>query len=137
MKRIFSCLVLAVSLSIGIGCNKDDSGGGSTPADTLASIVIDFPLPGALYANGSTMTISGTMVDNNVLSTAKVEIKNKATGALYNSQTSSTGNVTFYRYGWTWSITGITTLTPAIIRITAKDKYNYEVFKEVEVTLDN
>lgn len=135
MKKVifYSFLVFG----IGTACSKS-SGGGTTPADSSPSdITIDLPHAGTFINNGSPLGISGTIIDNNNLSLAKVEIRNTSTGAIYNTQTTSTGTVSFYRYSWTWTVTGITTLTPATVRVIAVDKLGYTVYKDVNITLDN
>lgn len=138
MKKHFFFLILVVSALFIGACNKggDDN---STPAtDTSPSaIVIDFPTAGTLYINGSNITITGTIVDNNVLSQARVEIRNKTTGAILNQQSASTGNVTFYRYTFNWTVAGIAAPTQGAVKIIAKDKNNFEISKEVDILLDN
>lgn len=77
------------------------------------------------------------MTDNNGLSTARVEIRNKTTTALLYQQSSTTGSVSFYRFLWNWTITGITTTTIATVKIVARDKQSNEISREIDVTLDN
>ena len=77
------------------------------------------------------------MTDNNGLSTARVEIRNKTTTALLYQQSSTTGSVSFYRFLWNWTITGITTTTIATVKIVARDKQSKEISREIDVTLDN
>lgn len=135
MKKIlfYSLLIFG----IGTSCSKS-SGGNTTPPDSSPSdIVIDLPTAGTIVLNGTNLTITGTITDNNNLSQAKVEIRNKTTNALYNSQISSTGTVSFYRYTWNWTVTGITGPTPGIVRVIAVDRYGYIVYKDVDITLDN
>jgi len=136
MKSFLIAISALIMLAVA-SCQKDS--GSTTPAtDSSPSLIqIDFPVTGAIYANGSALNITGTITDNDNLSTAKVEVKNKTTNATLNQQTSSTGNVTFYRFQWSWTITGITATTPGTVKITAKDKNGFEVTKEVDITLDN
>lgn len=138
MKKQLSLLVFIVSILLIGACQKDD-GGSSTPAtDTFPSVItVDFPTAGTVYINGANINITGTITDNNNLSTAKVEIKNKTTNAILNQQTSGTGTVTFYRFNWNWTVSGISSPTPGTVKITAKDKNGFEVTKEVDITLDN
>jgi hypothetical protein len=65
-----------------------------------------------------------------------VEIRNKTTGAILFQQSSTTGNVGFYRFLWNWTVTGVTGPTTATVKVIAKDKLNNEVFKEMDVQLD-
>jgi hypothetical protein len=97
--------------------------------------VITSPNAGTIVLNGSVLKVEGEITDNNNLSTANVVIKNKASGAILFQQQSTTGTVSFYRFLWNWTVTGISTSTIAVIRITAKDKLGNEVYKEIEVTL--
>jgi hypothetical protein len=138
MKKHFLVVVLAASVLFTVACNKGGDDNSTPTTDTSPSaIVIDFPTAGTLYINGANITITGTIVDNNVLSQARVEIRNKTTGALLNQQAVSTSNVTFYRYTFNWTVTGITAPTQGAVKIIAKDKNNFEVSKEVDILLDN
>lgn len=127
-------LTLAFSIVFITSCKKDDD---TVPADTAAVIDITAPAAGTIYTNGSTVSVDGTAIDNNVLSSTRLEIRNKNTNAVLYQTSTSTGNVTFYRFHWTWTVTGITTLTPATVRVISKDKYNYETSKDVDFNLDN
>ena len=71
------------------------------------------------------------------MSSVRIEVKNKTTNAVLFQQSSPAGNATFYRFLWNWVVTGITTITPATVKITAKDLQSNEVVKEVDITLDN
>ncbi|HMU46967.1 MAG TPA: hypothetical protein PKC72_11395 [Chitinophagaceae bacterium] len=114
-------------------CKKDSA----TEPEVATIINITSPATLAIYLNGSNLTIEGDMSDDNVLSQARVEIRNKSTNAILFQQASSTGNVGFYRFLWNWTITGITTTTMATVKVIAKDKLSNEVSKEVDITLDN
>jgi hypothetical protein len=138
MKKHFFFLALAASALFISACNKGDDDDSTPTTDTsISAIVIDFPTAGTLYINGANMTITGTIVDNNNLSQARVEIRNKTTGALLNQQSVSTGNVSFYRYTFNWTVSGMTGPTQGAVKIVAKDKNNFEVSKEVDILLDN
>jgi len=131
---LLSLFFMAVCMSI--SCKKNSSST-TPPADTPSDIQITSPTAGTIGINGTNLRIEGTITDNNVLTSARVEIRNKNSGAVLFQQSSSTGNVTFYRFLWNWTITGITSTIQATIKVTAKDKYLYEVFKEVDIVLDN
>jgi Bacterial Ig domain len=118
----------------GLSCGK--SGGSGTEPDVAGTVTITAPVNGPIYTNGSPLTIEGEMTDNNVLAIAKVEIRNKTSGAVLFQASSNTGNVSFYRFLWTWNITGITTATVVTVKVTARDKLGNEVFKEVDAKLD-
>ena len=137
MKKIVCFTSLVFFLFILLSCGKKSSGGTNPPADTPSDIQIDFPRTGVIYTNGFALAISGTVIDNNNLVTVKAEVKNKTSGATLYEQSASTGTVSFYRFQWSWTITGITVTTPATVRITATDKLNNQVSKDVDITLDN
>jgi hypothetical protein len=126
--------LLFIALSF-INCKKDSA---STPAADIAGR-IDFTLPiaGSIYDNGLVLKTEGGMNDDNGLASAKVEIRNKTTGAILFQQTSATGNVTFYRFLWNWTVTGITGVIPATVKVIAIDKLSNQIFKEVDITLTN
>jgi hypothetical protein len=129
-----SYLLLTVSILAGItGCDKDDN---PTEPEVPSVITIRSPVSSIIYTNGSTMAIEGDIADNNVLSSAKVEIRNKTSGAVLFQQSSPTGNVGFYFFLWNWTITGITGPTVVTVKIIAVDKLGNQVFKEVDAQLD-
>ena len=137
MKKHLFLWVLVISIIFTGACKKDSGSDTPTTDSSPSVIVIDIPTTGAIYLNGFNMNVTGTITDNNNLSTAKLEIRNKTTGAILNQQTSTTGTVSFYRYNWNWTVTGISATTPAVVKIIAKDKNGFEITKEVDITLDN
>ncbi len=132
----FFILFIFVSF-ISLNCKKSSSNSNPPPADSPSDIQIDFPHTGVTYTNVFPLVVSGIIIDNNTVATAKVEIKNKTTGAVLFQQTSSAGNIALYRFSWNWTVTGITVTTPATVKITSTDFYNYQVSKELDITLDN
>jgi len=135
--KVFQPLFFLLITSVtAIHCNKDD-GGTNNVTDTPSSITITNPMAGTIVLNGSTLRVEGEMTDLNLLATAKVEVKNKTTGAVLFQQSNPTSNVSFYRFTWNWIVTGISATTPATVKITAVDKLSNQVTKEVDVTLEN
>ena len=130
MPNYLKLLVLSILF---VSCNKDNN---NTPAPDVPG-TITVTSPSAIYTNGNTLKVEGEMTDNNGLSTARVEIRNKTTTALLYQQSSTTGSVSFYRFLWNWTITGITTTTIATVKIVARDKQSNEISREIDVTLDN
>ena len=133
MPRLSLLSLFFMAVCTSISCKK--SSNTTPPADAPSDIQITSPFPGTIVLNGTTLSVEGTITDDNVLSSAKVEIRNKNTGAVLFQQSSLTGNVQFYRFLWSWMVTGIVSPIPATIKVTAKDKYSYEVFKEVDIML--
>ena len=131
MRSLFLSLSALLILAI-TGCEKD----GSSEPEVPSTITITSPSPSAIYINGAVLKVEGEMSDNNVLATARVEIRNKTTGAILFQQSTSTGNVGFYRFLWNWTVTGVTAPFTATVKVVAKDKLNNEVFKEMDVQLD-
>ena len=125
---LFSGLVLLLA-----GCKKKDN---TTEPESPSVITITTPLAATIVINGSVLHVDGNMSDNNVLAIAKLEIRNKTTGTVLNAQSVNTGNVGYYNFSWTWTVTGISAPTPAVVKVIARDKLGNEVFKEVEITLD-
>lgn len=116
-----------------VSCNNDDK---PSEPESPSVITIRSPVSTALYTNGSNMTIEGDIADNNVLSSARVEIRNKANGTVLFQQSSNTGNVGFYLFLWSWPVAGITGPTTVTVKVVAKDKLGNEVFKEVDAQTD-
>lgn len=123
------------------GCSKDSGSGGSGGSgggsNTPGVINITTPVAGTIATNGSTLTVSGDLTDVDGLSQGKVELRNKTTGSVYFQQISGTGGVTFYRFLWSWTVSGITSLTTATLKITCTDRNNNSVTKEIDIQLDN
>lgn len=133
MKKSVLTAILFIALC-SFNCKKNNN----TPEpDVAGTILITSPSPATIYDNGFVLKTEGEMSDNNVLASAKVEIRNKTTGAILFQQTSTTGNVGFYRFLWNWTVTGITTTITATVKVIAIDKLSNQVFKEVDVTLNN
>ena len=135
MKKVpvFTC-ILIVAFSF-INCKKDSTD--TTPVDVAGNIDITTPVMGTIYDNGIVLKTEGGMSDNNGLASAKVEIRNKTTGTILFQQTTSTGNVTLYHFLWNWTVTGMTSLITATVKVTAIDKLSNQIIKEVDITLTN
>jgi hypothetical protein len=134
MKLSLSIITLFFLLCF-LSCKKNNSS--TPPADQPGNVDITTPAPNTIYDNGMVLRTQGGMSDGNGLSTAKVEIRNKTSGAILFQQTSTTGNVTLYPFLWNWTVTGITSIITATVRVIATDNLNNQVFKEVDVTLTN
>jgi hypothetical protein len=132
--RLQGIIILLFITAISMNCKKDSTGN-STPVDVAGSINITTPVTGSTFDNGFVLRTQGDMTDNNVLASAKVEIRNKTTGAILYQQTTATGNETFYRFLWDWTVTGITVDINATVKVIAIDKLGNQVFKEVDVRL--
>ena len=132
--RITLVISLISFVCLSTSCKKK---GNTTEPEVPSVITITTPTAGTVYINGSGLRVTGNMTDDNVLSVAKVEIRNKVSGTVYNTQSSTTGNVGYFGFDWAWTVTGITTTTQATVKVTAKDKLGNEVYTEVDVTLDN
>jgi hypothetical protein len=131
MKQLL--FVSLLSLTIISGCKKDED---SPPSDTAATITITAPAANSRYANTSTLLVRGSMNDLDILKNAKVEVKNKATGAVLFSQTTLTGNLPMYSFDWSWPVTGIAATFTATVKITSTDQYDYQTTKEVDIILE-
>lgn len=133
-KSYFLPVTMAALLLIS-SCKKNSS---STPPANVAGVVnVDNPTTGLICPNGSPISINGTMSDDNGLSTAKVEVKNKTTNTTLYQATVNTGNTTYFRFSWSYTLTGNTTYSPGSVKVTAKDQLGNEVSKEVDIFLDN
>lgn len=131
--RLRGILLLAGIALIGFSCKKDND---PVENDVAGTITYTSPIAGSVYDNGFVINIEGEMADNNRIGTAKLEIRNKTTNALLNTQSVNLGTVTFYRFDWSWPVTGITAATPAIVRVLNIDKLGNIIQKDVEVTLN-
>jgi hypothetical protein len=118
----------------GLNCKKSSTTT-TTPADIPGSINLTEPVANTTYQNGDILKVQGDMTDNNVLSSAKVEIRNKATNAILFQQTTLTGNQTFFRFLWNWTVTGVTVDFIATVKVTAVDKLSNQVITEVDVRM--
>ena len=135
MKRSGLAALLFISLSFS-NCKKNSSS--STPeTDKPGNIDITTPVAGTIYDNGFVLKTEGGINDDNGVTTAKVEIRNKTTGAVLFQQTSAAGNITLYHFLWNWTVSGITGTFTATVKVTAIDRLSNQIFKEVDVTLSN
>lgn len=134
MKTIAIPLLSLLIAITTINCKKDD-GGTTNTTDTPGTITITIPTVGNIFINGTPLRVEGEMTDMNVLATARVEIKNKTTGAVLFQQSNPTSNVSFFRFMFSWTVSGISAQTPATIKVTAIDKLSNQVSKEVDVIL--
>lgn len=138
--KLTSFYFLVTGILLITGCSKDSGtsgGGGGTAADTPSVINITTPGAGVIATNGTTLRVEGDLTDVDGLSQGRVELRNKSNGSVFFSQISGTGGVSFYRFSWSWVVSGITTLTPAILKVTSVDRNNKIVIKEIEIQLDN
>jgi hypothetical protein len=128
MQKICWILCLTVGL---VSCTKDSD----KEPDVAAQITITNPTAGTIFLNGSTLQIRGNATDDNVLASVTCTVRNKTTNAVLYNRTLTTGNVGFFDFSQNWTITGITTLTPAQLIVTTTDKIGYTASKEVEFQL--
>ena len=124
--RLSRLTFLLFITTLGLNCKKSSSS--TTPEPDIAgSVSIIAPLTGETFDNSLNFRAEGQMIDNNVLASARLEIRNKANNAILYQQTTSTGNVTFYRFLWNWTVTGITADVNATVRVIAIDKLGNQV----------
>ena len=132
-----SIIIISIfTLFLAVSCKKDDNGGGNTGPESPTDVTIDAPTPNAIILNGTTLRIEGTAIDNNILTTVKVEIKNKTSGAVLFTNSVTTPNVTLYRFLWNWPVNGISSSFTATVKVTGRDIRGNEGFKEVDIKLE-
>ncbi|MBL7725003.1 MAG: hypothetical protein JNK27_12690 [Chitinophagaceae bacterium] len=133
MKKLFLLATTLPVFLIMTGCGKDENN--DPPADQPANITITEPTAGVTYINGSTIMVRGNVTDNNVLASARIEIKNNSTNAVMYQQNQSTGNVTYFDLNWNWTVAGISSTVNATIKIIVTDKAGYQASKEIAIVL--
>lgn len=131
MKQTITIILFSILLLT--GCKK--SSNNTVPPDSPSVITITTPPSGTVFLNGSTLQVRGNVSDNNALETVRIEIRSASSSSIYYQQNQPTGNVTYFNLAWNWTVTGITGLTNAIIKITITDRYGYIVTKEIPVVL--
>jgi hypothetical protein len=131
MKQLL--FVSLLSLTIISGCKKDDD---DPPSDTAAIITINAPAANSHYVNNSNLLVRGSINDPDILKSAKVEVKNKVTGAVLFTQTAFTGNVPVYSFDWSLAVSGIVATFTATVKITSTDQYDHQTTKEIDIILD-
>ena len=129
--RLYVLLLLIFPFAV--SCEKDDNNGGQ---NLPTEVVVQMPTSGQIVLNGSNLKIEGTVTDNNVIANVSVQVRNKATGAVLYSSSATTPNVTFFRYVFNWTVSGVTASTLATVKVTGRDVGGGEAFKEVDVTLE-
>ncbi len=128
MRKNLWILGLALLLT---ACKKDSD----QEPDVAAQITLSNPTAGTIFLNGSVLQIRGNATDDNVLASITCTVRNKTTNAVLYNRTLSTGNVGFFDFSQNWTITGITSLTPAQLIVTTTDKIGYTASKEVAFQL--
>lgn len=123
----FSVIALA-------SCKKDSNNNPGGNSDTV--VVIDRPTAGQIIFNGANLAVEGTVTDNDVLANVSVQVRNKSTGAVLYSTQTTTASVSFYRYTYNWTVTGISTSLIATVKVTGRDVNGREGFREVDITLE-
>ncbi len=132
MKAPLLSLILLISI---FSFNCKENGDDTPPSNQNGSVEIAMPTPNTIYDNGFVMRIEGQMTDNNFISSARVEVRNKTTGAILYQQNTSTPVVSFYRFLWNWTISGITSTITATVKVTVVDQLGNQAFKEVDVMI--
>lgn len=126
-------LLLALLISIISACSKNSDS--DNPPDNISVITINTPTAGFTYLNGGTLRVEGEINDGDKVTSARVQIKNKTTNAIYFEQTVSAGNITRYFFNWNWVISGVSSPQAAIVSVTSRDTRGFEISKAVEVNL--
>ena len=125
--------ILLLITTIGlVNCGKDED---EKPPDTPSVINITTPTAGTIVLNGTGLQITGDVADDNALETVRAEVRNSTTNTVMYQQNNTTGNVLFYNYQFNWTVAGVSTTTNAVVKITATDRYGYQVSKEVAIVL--
>ncbi len=129
--RLKHCLVILSSIVILSACKK------SVPAerDILGSITITSPSSLGIYLNGTNLRIQGEASDLNLLTSVRVEVRNKSTNAILFQASSNTGNVDNFAFLWNWTISGVTAPITATVKVFAVDKLSNEITKEIDISL--
>ncbi len=127
-------LVLLISFTVLglVNCGDKDP---ERPADSPSVILLTKPTAGTIYINGTPLLVQGTIEDPDGLANVRVEIRKTGTSTVLFQQSQSAGGVTFYNLNRSWTVTGITSNTDAIVKVVATDRYSYEITKEVAVVL--
>jgi len=132
MKQLTTTIIFIASVVLIASCKKSGSGSKDTTPPVITFIA---PAANGFYAAGDTVTVRGTITDDNV-STASIEIRNKTTNAVLYQQTSTAGNVSFYNFLWKWKNT-VSAITPASVKVVATDASGNQTNLEINITLDH
>lgn len=125
-------ILLTFLLSAIVSCSKDNNSNNSTP-DNISTITISTPIANFTYLNGGVLRIEGEINDPDKVASARVQVKNKSTNAMFYEMTVAAGNITRYFFLWNWTITGISSSQAATVTVTARDARNFEISKSVDV----
>jgi hypothetical protein len=107
------------------GSSTDDGGGGGGPHivtdnDTTSPVLtVTTPLNNQLYANGSSISVSGTITDDMGLYRGSIRITNDVTGEILKEQLYEIHGIRSYNFN-----------VPAIATVTAVTDYTVSVFFE-------
>ncbi len=127
MKTIQSFLYISI-IVLFASCKKNP-GDINLPAVTLTS-----PAASQVYANGSSVNITGTVTDNG-LHELKISIINAATTAVLFTKTVSVHGLNGYTVNENW-INNVSAITNATVKVEVTDLGNNYVEKTVQIVLN-
>lgn len=133
MRRFYLPVLLLISIAGLSHCG--DKGNAPPPPDTPGIIQLSKPIVNTIYINGTNLLIQGNIEDADGLSAVKVEVKKTSNNEVLFQQSLSAAGVTFYTLDRSWTVTGITGSVNAVVKVTATDRYSYQVIKEINIVL--
>ncbi len=135
-------VVLFVSCSKGGGTTDDGSGGGGggphveNPADVVPPVIeITTPSDNQVFANGSTISISGKLTDDLGLYRGTVRIVNDANGTELKNQAYEIHGLISYNYSTTYTAS-VTAISNYTITVSFEDHGNNVSTKSVKVKIN-
>ena len=128
--------LLAVAGLVLASCSKDGDNGGGGGNNNPTEVVVTVPTNNQIAVNGTNLLVDGTVTDLDILANVSIQIRNKNSGAVLYSAQTTTPTASFFRYTYNWTVTGVTSAFTATVKITARDLYGGEGFKEVDVYLE-
>lgn len=128
-------IISALAFTALAACSKDDNNNNNSTPDNAAVITFTTPNAGITYLNGDNLRVQGEINDADVVKTARVQIKNKSTNAVYYEQTISVGNLLTYPFLWNWTVTGISAPQTATVTVTSTDTKGNNTSKSVDINL--
>ena len=147
MKRIVLHIFLLMAVVLFVSCSKsggsiyDGTGGGGgshidNPADIVAPVIeITTPSENQVFANGSTITITGKLTDDLGLYRGTVRIVNDANASLVKEQIFEIHGLLTYNYSTSYIAT-VSTISNYTVTVSFEDHGNNMSTKSVKIKIN-
>jgi len=130
--------LLACSKGGTVADDSNGNGGGhvSSPSDTIPpELVIHSPANDQVFANGSTVSVTGRITDNNGLYRGRIRITNDADGAVIKEQAYEIHGITAYNFNISHTV-NVSVISNYTVTVWFEDHGYNSVTKPVKIKVN-